>query len=67
MLRHGMPFGSPVIESVYGLNHEVVAEDFSPVFARIHPDDSRAISMKQSRNPHVLCCLGVTRTAITIR
>ena len=34
-----MPYASPVIESLYGLSHEVVAEDFSPVFARIHPDD----------------------------
>ena len=34
-----MPYASPVIESVYGFSHEVVAEDFSPVFARIHPDD----------------------------
>ncbi len=28
-----------MIESLYGFSHEVVAEDFSPVFARIHPDD----------------------------
>jgi len=34
-----MPYASPVFESVYGFSHEVVAEDFSPVFARIHPDD----------------------------
>jgi len=34
-----MPYASPVIESVYGFSHEAVAEDFSPVFARIHPDD----------------------------
>lgn len=34
-----MPYASSVIESVYGFSHEVVAGDFSPVFARIHPDD----------------------------
>jgi PAS domain S-box-containing protein len=34
-----MPYASPVIESLYGLSLDVVAEDFSPVFARIHPDD----------------------------
>ena len=34
-----MPYASPVFESVYGLSPEAVAEDFSPVFARIHPDD----------------------------
>ena len=34
-----MPYASPVIESIYGFSYEVVAEDFSPVFARIHPDD----------------------------
>lgn len=34
-----MPFASPAIESVFGLRADIVAEDFSPVFARIHPDD----------------------------
>ena len=34
-----MPYASPVIESIYGFSHEVVVEDFSPVFARIHTDD----------------------------
>ncbi|MDD1641457.1 MAG: PAS domain S-box protein, partial [Methylococcaceae bacterium] len=34
-----MPYASPVFESVYGLSPEAVAEDFSPVFARTHPDD----------------------------
>ena len=34
-----MPYASPVFESVYGLSPDAVAEDFSPVFARIHPDD----------------------------
>jgi PAS domain S-box-containing protein len=34
-----MPYASPVIESIYGMGLDVVSEDFSPVFARIHPDD----------------------------
>jgi len=34
-----MPYASPAIESIYGLRHELVAEDFRPVFNRIHPDD----------------------------
>jgi len=34
-----MPYASSVIESIYGFSHEAVAEDFSPVFARIHSDD----------------------------
>lgn len=38
-----MPYASPVFESVYGLSLATVAEDFSPVFARIHGDDIGAI------------------------
>jgi PAS domain S-box-containing protein len=34
-----MPYASSAIESIYGFSHEVLAEDFSPVFTRIHPDD----------------------------
>ena len=34
-----MPYASPVIDSIYGLSLDVLSEDFSPVFARIHPDD----------------------------
>lgn len=34
-----MPYASPVIDSIYGMGIEVVAEDFDPVFARVHPDD----------------------------
>lgn len=34
-----MPYASPVIESVYGIGFDAVSKDFSPVFARIHPDD----------------------------
>lgn len=34
-----MPYASPVFESVYGLRPDAAAEDFSPIFARIHPDD----------------------------
>uniref|UniRef100_UPI0011786B2B PAS domain-containing protein n=1 Tax=Crenothrix polyspora TaxID=360316 RepID=UPI0011786B2B len=39
-----MPYASPVFESVYGFSHEIIAEDFSPVFARIHPDDINHIN-----------------------
>lgn len=34
-----MPYASPLFESLYGISPDVVAEDFSPVFARTHPDD----------------------------
>ncbi len=34
-----MPYASPVFESLYGLRHDSVAEDFSPIFARIHTRD----------------------------
>jgi PAS domain S-box-containing protein len=34
-----MPYASPSIESFFGMTHEAVADDFSPVFARIHPED----------------------------
>ncbi|MGZ8955198.1 MAG: PAS domain S-box protein, partial [Methylovulum sp.] len=34
-----MPYASPVFESIYGFSADLVADDFSPVFARIHPDD----------------------------
>ncbi|MDO9104002.1 MAG: PAS domain S-box protein [Methylovulum sp.] len=39
-----MPYASPSIESFYGVTHEAVADDFSPVFARIHPDDVSQIN-----------------------
>lgn len=34
-----MPYASPTIESFFGLSRDVLAEDFSPVFARTHPND----------------------------
>jgi PAS domain S-box-containing protein len=34
-----MPYASPAFESLCGLRPDAVAEDFSPIFARIHPDD----------------------------
>ena len=34
-----MPYASSVIESVYGFTPDEVREDFSAVFAHIHPDD----------------------------
>jgi PAS domain S-box-containing protein len=39
-----MPYASPTIESLYGMTHEAVAEDFSPVFARFHADDISQIN-----------------------
>ena len=40
----GMPYASQTIESLYGMTHEAVAEDFSPVFARFHADDISQIN-----------------------
>jgi PAS domain S-box-containing protein len=34
-----MPYASPALEEILGLKPADVAEDFSPAFARIHPDD----------------------------
>lgn len=34
-----MPYASPRFEAVYGCSQTEVAEDFSPVFSRIHADD----------------------------
>ncbi len=34
-----MPYASPVIDAIYGVGIELVAEDFNPVFVRIHPND----------------------------
>lgn len=39
-----MPYASQALESLYGLPPEAVAEDFSPVFARVHPDDIKLIN-----------------------
>jgi PAS domain S-box-containing protein len=39
-----MPYASQALESLYGLPPDAVAEDFSPVFARIHPDDVKHIN-----------------------
>jgi PAS domain S-box-containing protein len=35
----GMPYASPAVKDVYGLDPEIIAEDMTPVFSRIHPDD----------------------------
>lgn len=35
-----MPYASSRFKSIYGLNPEEVAQDFSPIFARIHNEDS---------------------------
>ncbi len=37
--RTTMPFATPVVEDLYGLSRESLAQDFSVVFANIHPDD----------------------------
>jgi len=34
-----MPYASPALEEILGLQPADVAEDFSPAFARLHPDD----------------------------
>jgi PAS domain S-box-containing protein len=34
-----MPFASPALRDIYGLEPAEVAEDASPIFARVHPDD----------------------------
>ncbi|WP_217523002.1 ATP-binding protein [Vibrio metschnikovii] len=38
------PFSSPQILDLYGITPEQAAQDASPVFERIHPDDLQAIS-----------------------
>ena len=38
-----MPYASSAIEDLYGLTHEAVAENCSPIFARIHPDDVASV------------------------
>ena len=38
-----MPFATPPIEDLYGIPAGVLAEDFSPVLANVHPDDVRAM------------------------
>jgi PAS domain S-box-containing protein len=34
-----MPYASPIFQSLYGIDHDTVIDDFGPVFARTHPDD----------------------------
>lgn len=34
-----LPYASPAIQSLFGFSSDVLAEDFSPVFDRTHPDD----------------------------
>lgn len=38
------PFSSPQIEHLYGITPEQAAEDATPAFQRIHPDDLAAVS-----------------------
>jgi two-component system, cell cycle sensor histidine kinase and response regulator CckA len=37
------PFANPRLESIYGIRAEGLAEDASPVFARMHPDDAARV------------------------
>ncbi|MEQ1636197.1 MAG: PAS domain S-box protein [Methylococcales bacterium] len=53
--KSSMPYASPVFEAVTGLSRGVVAEDFSPFFARIHPDDIKHVNettAESARNLH---------------
>ena len=49
-----MPYASPALESVLGLSAETVAEDFSPVFARIHPDDIGKVNETTTKSARTL-------------
>jgi len=39
-----MPFASPALRDLYGLDPAAVAEDASPIFERIHPDDRTRVN-----------------------
>jgi len=49
-----MPYASPAIESLFGLSSDVLAEDFSPAFARTHPDDLGHINDTIAESAHTL-------------
>ncbi len=49
-----MPYASRAIEEVYGLTAAEVAEDFSPVFDRIHPDDLEHIHASIAESAHTM-------------
>ena len=49
-----MPYASPAIESLFGLSRDVLAEDFSPAFARTHPDDLGHINDTIAESAHTL-------------
>lgn len=36
-----LPYANAAIESIYGFSRDEIAEDFSPITARIHPNDIR--------------------------
>ncbi|MDG3005719.1 PAS domain S-box protein [Paludisphaera mucosa] len=38
-----MPFATAAVEDLYGIPASVLAEDFSPVYANVHPDDARVL------------------------
>ncbi len=37
--RASMPFSAPGIEDLYGVPQDVLAEDMSPMYAHVHPED----------------------------
>jgi PAS domain S-box-containing protein len=39
-----MPFTTPAAEDVYGLSREVLAKDFAPLLANVHPDDLERVN-----------------------
>ncbi len=43
-----MPFATPAIEELYGFSAGVLAEDLSPFYANVHPDD--ILALKDSVN-----------------
>ena len=49
-----MPYASPAIEDVYGVKAVDVANDFSPVNARIHPDDVARITESVAESARTL-------------
>ncbi len=39
-----MPFTTPAAEDLYGISREVLANDFAPLLANVHPDDLPRVS-----------------------
>ncbi|MDO9106896.1 MAG: PAS domain S-box protein [Methylovulum sp.] len=49
-----LPYASPAFESLFGLSLDVVAEDFSPFFACIHPDDIGSVNATTAASARTL-------------